>query len=62
MFWPITFANKGLSNDDWWYRNIEVEALGILHGLEKFQSYCFAHEVHVISDHKPLVAIIGKDM
>ena len=29
-------ANKGLSSVEWWYSNIEWEALGILHGLKSF--------------------------
>ena len=31
-------------------------------GLEKFPHYCFVKEVHVITDHKPLVAMISKDV
>ena len=38
------------------------EACRILHGLEKFHHYCFVCEVHVIIGHKPLVAIMGKDV
>ena len=38
------------------------EALGILHGLEKFHNYCFAREVYIITDHKPLVTILSKDV
>ena len=34
----------------------------MLHGLEKFHHYCFAYEVHIITDNKPLVAIMGKDV
>ena len=41
---------------------MERDALGILHGLEKFRHYCFAREVHVITNHKPLVAIFIKDV
>ena len=44
------------------YSNIEREALDILHALEKFHHYCFAHEVNIITNHKPLVAILEKDV
>ena len=47
---------------EWWYSKIEREGLGIPHGVEKFYHYCFAHEVHVITEHKPLVAIMCKDV
>ena len=33
-----------------------------MQGLEKFHHYCFVHEVHVITDHKPMVNIMGKDV
>ena len=51
---PIPFANKSLSCAEWQYSNIEQEAFGILHGLEKFHHYCFAKEVNIIKDHKPI--------
>ena len=58
----IAFASKSLSSTGWWYRNIERKALGILHRLKKFDHYCFAKEVYVITDHKPLVAMVSKDV
>ena len=59
---PIAFASKSLTGAEHRYSNIEREALGILHGLEKFHHYCFGREVIVITDHKPLVAIFKKDV
>ena len=41
---------------------MEQEALGILHGLEKFHHYFLAKEVNVITDHKPLVPTVSKDV
>ena len=38
---PIAFTSKGLTGVEQGYSNIECEALGILHGLEKFHHYCF---------------------
>ena len=59
---PIAFASKSLTSTECRYRNIEKEALGILHGLKRFYHYCFAMDIHVITDHKPLVAILKKDL
>ena len=42
--------------------NIKREVLGILHGLEKFHHCCFAWELLIITDHKPLVARFKKDV
>ena len=62
MLCPIVFASKSLTGTECRYSNIEREALGILHGLEKFHHYCFAREVHIITDHKPWVAIFKNDV
>ena len=59
---PIAFASKSLTGAEQRYSNIEREALGILHGLEKFHHYCFSREVLIITDHKPLVSICKKDV
>ena len=59
---PIAFASKSLTGTEHRYSNIEREALGILHGLKRFHHYCFAREVHLITDHKPLIAILKKDV
>ena len=55
------FASKSLSSVDWQYSNIEWEALGILHRLEKFHHYCFGKEVCIITDQKPLVVMDSKN-
>ena len=57
---PIAFASKSLTGAEQRYSNIKREALGILHGLEKFHHYCFGREVLVITDHKPLIAMFKK--
>ena len=59
---PIVFASKSLTGAEHRYSNIKREALDILHGLKKFHHYCFAREVLIITDHKPLVAIFKKDV
>ena len=58
---PIAFVSKSLTSAECRYSNIESEALVILHGLEKFHHYCFARDVNVITNHKPLVAIFKND-
>ena len=58
---PTAFASKSISSVEWHYSNIKCKTLEILHGLEKFYHYCFAREVHVITGHRPLFAILSKD-
>ena len=59
---PFAFASKSLTGAKWRYSNIEWEALGIPHGLEKFHHHCFGREVLIIMDHKPLVAMFKEDV
>ena len=44
------------------YSNIEHEALGVLHSLEKFHHYCFGCVVHIITDHRPLLSLMFRDV
>ena len=59
---PIAFVSKSLTGAEWRYSNIKCEALGILHGSEKFHHYCFGREILIITDHKPLVSMLKKDV
>ena len=58
----IPFASKSLTSAECRYSNIEREALGMLHALEKFHNYCFSMEVIIITDHKPHIGIFKKDV
>ena len=62
ILWLITFASKSLTGAEWRYSNIKWEALGILHGLEKFHHYYFGREVLIITYHKPLVSMFRNDV
>ena len=62
VLWLIAFTNKSLASIETYYSNIEQDTLGILHGLEDFHHYCFAHEVSIITNHKLLVTISMKDV
>ena len=41
---------------------LKQEAFGILYGLVKFNHYFFTKEVCMITDHKPLVAVVSRDV
>ena len=56
----IPFKNKNLATSENPYSNKEV--LGIPHDLQKFQHFCFAHEVNMITNHKPLAAVFTKNV
>ena len=59
---PTPFASKSPSSTGQWNSNIELEALGILHGLKHFYHWYFAKDVYVIADHKPLATMVNKDV
>ena len=52
---PIASTSKHLTSTETWYSNLEREAQDILHGLEKSHHYCFACEVSMVTNLKPLV-------
>ena len=56
----IAFTSKSLNRVEKMYSNIERESLGILYCLEEFHYYCFAREVSIIMDPKPLITIFKK--
>ena len=56
----ITFSSKSLSRAEKRYSNIAKEALGILYRLKNIHHYCFAREMSIITNHKPLVAIFRR--
>ena len=59
---PIAFISKSSTSMDTYYSNFKREILGILYIIETFHHYCFACEVSMITDHKPLVVIFKKDV
>ena len=48
--WLIAFMTKSLTSVEMHYSNIDIEALGINHGLEKLHHNCFTHTVRMIRD------------
>ena len=58
----IAFVSKSLSSTEKRYSNIEREALVVYINSKKFNDYCFAREVSIITGHKPLEAIFKMDI
>lgn len=59
---PVAFASKSLSETETRYSNIERELLAVVFGLERFHHYVFGRHVTIESDHKPLEAIVRKNL
>jgi hypothetical protein len=59
---PVAFASKAMTDTEQRYSNIEREMLAIVFGLERFHHYVYGRKVRVETDHKPLEAIVKKNL
>ena len=59
---PISFASRSLNEAERRYSQIEKEFLSILFACNKFRFYTYGRKVKVVNDHKPLTAIMKKDL
>jgi len=56
---PIAFASKTLTPTEKLYSQIEREAYSIIFGVKKFHRYIFGRKFELVTDHKPLVMVMG---
>ncbi|XP_041439819.1 uncharacterized protein K02A2.6-like [Xenopus laevis] len=59
---PVIYASRALTKTEQNYAQIEKELLAIVFAFKKFHQYVFGISVMVRSDHKPLEAIVTKNL
>ena len=58
---PISFASRTLADAEKNYSQLDKEALAIIFGIRKFHQYIYGRHVTILTDHKPLVGLLGEE-
>lgn len=56
---PIAFASRSLTAAEKNYSQLDKEALGLVFGVTKFRQYLWGREFEAVTDHKPLLGLLG---
>ena len=56
---PIAYASHTLSTSERNYAQIEKEGLALVFGIKKFHKYIYGRKFTLVTDHKPLMSILG---
>ncbi len=59
---PIAYASKALTDCETRYANIERELLAVCFGVDRFKTYLYGRRFKIITDHKPLIMILQKNL
>ena len=57
---PIAYVSRSLTKSERNYSQLEKEGLSCIFGVTKFHSYLFGHPFDLVTDHKPLLALMNE--
>ena len=57
---PIGYASRTLNKAERNYSQLEKEGLSCVFGVKHFYSYLFGHPFELVTDHKPLLGLLGE--
>ena len=57
---PIAYASRTLSKAERNYSQLEKEGLACVFGVKRFHTYLFGHAFELVTDHKPLLALLSE--
>ena len=57
---PVGFASRSLNTAKRNYAQLEREGLACVFGIKRFHSYLFGHPFELVTDHKPLLALLNQ--
>ena len=59
---PVFYASKTLTSTESNYSNIEREMPGMVFSVLHFKHFTFGQNIHIITDHKPLIMLFKKNL